>query len=113
MRAILAVLGWGRIAALLCCAVLGGLGYFLKYCVPGYSFSALVCLCLIGLVLFYTCMPLVGLKYPAFARVITRLFTICLVIGLLVVGITEAVIIHASFGVSNKNTSDDRMGLSQ
>jgi len=82
----------------LCCGVLAGLAFFLKYCVPGYSFSALVCICLIVLILFYTLMPMVGLKFPAFAKMIIRIFTVCLIIGLLVVGITEAAIIHASFG---------------
>lgn len=80
------------------CVILAALAYFLKYCVPGYSFSALVCICLIGLILFYTVMPMVGLKFPAFARITTRIFTVCLLLGLLVVGATEAVIIHASFG---------------
>ena len=88
---------------LLACAILGGLAYFLKFCVPGYSFSALVCLCLIGLILFYTLMPLVGLKFPLFAKITTRIFTVCFVIGLLVVGITEAIIIHASFGDPKEN----------
>lgn len=86
------------ILSLLACGILGALAFFLKFCVPGYSFSALVCICLIGLILFYTFMPMVGLKFPVFAKYATRIFTVCLVIGLLVVGITEAVIIHASFG---------------
>ena len=86
------------IIPLLACALLAGLAFFLKYCVPGYSFSALVCICLIGLILFYTLMPMVGQTFPAFAKIVTRAFTVCLVIGLLVVGITEAIIIHASFG---------------
>ena len=98
MKEMLAMLGRGRIAALLLCALLAVLAFFLKYCVPGYSFSSLVCLCLIGLILFYSFMPLLGLKFPVFARIATRIFTVLLVIGLLVVGITEAVIIHASFG---------------
>ena len=98
MKEMLAMLGRGRIAALLLCALLAVLAFFLKYCVPGYSFSSLVCLCLIGLILFYSFMPLLGLKFPVFARITTRIFTVLLVIGLLVVGITEAVIIHASFG---------------
>ena len=80
------------------CLVLAALAYFLKYCVPGYSFSALVCICLIGLILFYTVMPMVGQKFPALAGIVTRIFTVFLMLGLLVVGITEAVIIHASFG---------------
>ena len=98
MKAILSLLGGGRILALLGCGLLACLAFFLKFCVPGYSFSALVCLCLIALILFYTFMPLVGLKFPAFAKIATRVFTVILAIGLLVVGITEAIIIHASFG---------------
>ena len=82
----------------LVCAVLGVLAFFLKFVLPGYSFSALVCCCLIALILFYTLMPLVGLKFPRFAKTLTRFCTVCLVIGLLVVGVTEALIIKASFG---------------
>ena len=82
----------------LICAVLGAMAIFLKFCVPGYSFSALVCLCLIAVILFYTLMPMVGAKWPVLAKAVTRVFTVILVIGLLVVGITEAVIIKASFG---------------
>ena len=98
MKELFAMLGGGRIAALIVCVLLAGLAFFLKNCVPGYSFSALVCICLIGLILFYALMPVVGLKFPVFAKITTRVFTVCLMIGLLVVGITEAVIIHASFG---------------
>lgn len=98
MKAFFSLLGTGRILALIFCALLSGLAVFLKFCVPGYSFSALVCLCLIAIILFYTFMPLIGLKFPVFAKVTTRIFTVILVIGLLVVGITEAIIIHASFG---------------
>ena len=92
MNKLIALLPW------ICCGFLTLAAFFLKYCVPGYSFSALVCICLIGVILFYTLMPLVGIKFPGLARITTRLFTLCLVLGLLVVGITEAVIIHASFG---------------
>ena len=98
MKTILSLLGTGRILALLICAALSGLAFFLKYCVPGYSFSALVCICLIAIILFYTFMPLVGLKLPGLAKWGTRIFTGILVIGLLIVGVTEAIIIKASFG---------------
>ena len=80
------------------CAVLAVLAFFLKFCLPGYSFSALVCCCLIALILFYTLMPMIGVRFPVFARVTTRIFTVVLIVGLLVVGITEGIIIHASFG---------------
>ena len=98
MKAILTFLGTGRVLALAICAVLSGLAFFLKFCIPGYSFSALVCVCLIAIILFYTFIPLIGLKFPVFAKISTRFFTAVLILGLLVVGITEAIIIQESFG---------------
>ena len=103
MKTILTFLGTGRILVLLVCAALSGLAFFLKYCIPGYSFSALVCICLIGILLFYTFMPLVGLQFPVLAKYTTRIFTAVLILGLLIVGATEAVIIHKSFGDSNEH----------
>ena len=82
----------------LSCGFLAALAFFLKLCVPGYSFSALVCLCLMAVILFYTLMPLAALKYPAFAGTVTKLFTGILIIGLLAVAVTEAFILRASFG---------------
>ena len=98
MKAILSLLGTGRILALLGCAFLAVFAFVLKYCLPGYSFSALVCICLMGIILFYTLMPLVGLKFPVLAKWAIRVFSVILAIGLLVVGTTEAIIIKASFG---------------
>ena len=98
MKTILTLLGTGRIVALLICAVLSGLAFFLKFCIPGYSFSALVCICLIAIILFYTFIPLVGLKFPVFAGFTRKAFTAVLILGLLVVGVTEAIIIRKSFG---------------
>ena len=82
----------------LVCGVLAVLAFFLKFVLPGYSFSALVCLILIALILFYTLMPLVGLKFPRFAKLTTRICTVCLVTGLLVVAVTEVFILKASLG---------------
>ena len=98
MKTILTLLGTGRIVALLICTLLAGLTFYLKFCIPGYSFSALVCICLIAIILFYTFIPLVGTKFPELAKWTTRIFTTVLFLGLLVVGTTEAIIIHKSFG---------------
>ena len=98
MKTILSLLGLGRIWVLLICAAISGLAFFLKFCIPGYSFSALLCVILIAIILFYTFMPLVGLKFPGLAKFATRAFTVVLVLGLLVVGTTEAIIIQKSFG---------------
>ena len=80
------------------CALLGGLAFFLKFVIPGYSFSALVCVCLIIIILFYTLIPMAAPHFPVFAAIATKIFTTVLILGLLVVGITEAIIIKASFG---------------
>ena len=98
MKSILSLLGPGRLWALAGCAGLAVLAYILKFCLPGYSFSALVCLCLIAVIVFYTFMPLIGLKFPGFARWTTRIVSVLLAFALLIVGGTEAAIIGASFG---------------
>ena len=98
MRSILTLLGTGRILALAVCVFLSILAYFLKFVFWGYSFSALVCVCLVLIILFYTLMPLAAVRFPAFSRIVLRGFTILLCIGLLVVGITECLVIKASFG---------------
>lgn len=98
MKTILSLLSPRRIAALAVCAFLAVLAFFLKFCVPGYSFSALVCCCLIVLIVFYLVSGMLLPRFPKGMKLLRRIFTVCLVIGLLVVGVTEAVIIHASFG---------------
>lgn len=85
------------------CLFLGLLAFFLKFCVPGYSFSALVCVLLIALILFYTLIPMVGLKYPKFAGMVKKAVTAVLILGLIVVGITECFILEASFGDLRKH----------
>lgn len=80
------------------CGILAALAFFLKFCVPGYSFSALVCLALIAVILFYTLIPMVGMKYPKLAGIAKKAVTVILILGLLIVGITECFIIEASFG---------------
>ena len=98
MKSFLSLLGAGRIAALVCCGVLAVAALLLKFAVPGYSFSALVCLCLAAIILFYALIPIAGLKLPGFAKAAKIVVTVILAVGLLVVSITEAIIIHASFG---------------
>ena len=103
MKEILAHLGILKSILLACCIPLGILAFLCKFVLPGYSFSALVCMALIGIILFYVLMPFVGLRFPAFARWTTRIFTVLLVAGMMVVGATEIVIIHASLGTPERN----------
>lgn len=86
------VLGWLATIPLLLLIV------FFTFFMAGYSFTVLVCWCLIGIILFYNGMYLLRRNYPREARAMKRVFTVILCIGLLVCGITEAIIIHASFG---------------
>ena len=71
---------------------------FFKYCMVGYSFTVLVLGCLGGIFLFYNLCDLLQNSNPGLIRGVRRVFTFCLCIGLLVVGITECLIIKASFG---------------
>ncbi len=87
------------------CAFLAILALFFKFVIPGYSFSALVCCCLIGIIGFYEVTRMLLPVFPQWMPLVRKIFTVCLCAGLLVVGITEAIIIKASFG-SPKEQAD-------
>ena len=82
----------------LLCGLLAVFAYVLKFCLPGYGFSALVCLGLIGMIAFYTISKKLMSRFPKAMGWLRRIFTIFLCLGLLLAGITEAIIIGASFG---------------
>ncbi len=77
---------------------LGMLWYIFTFLLAGYSFSALVCVCLMGILLFYNLCYWLQPKIPKTVGVVKRVFTILLCLGLIVVGVTECLIIHASLG---------------
>ena len=89
---------WGAVAGWIGIVFFSLLALFLNFCMVGYSFSVLVCICIIGIILVYKGLNLLANKYPRDARTLKRIFTVILCIGLLVVGVTECVIIKASFG---------------
>lgn len=78
--------------------LLGIAAYILKFRLWGYSFSALVCCFLIGIIGFYEVTHMLLPRFPVGVLWLRRIFTGCLAVGILVVGITEGVIIAASFG---------------
>lgn len=98
------VIDWRRRSTLsfILCAPLTFLYYIFKYRLAGYGFSALVCLALIALILFYAFMPAVGMKFPHFSLWAVRIVTVCLVLGLTVCAVTEAFILRASRGSSEE-----------
>ena len=77
------------------CPPLALLAFFLKFIAPGYGFSALVCCILIFIIVFYAVTAHLSWGWVPAVR---KIFTVCLILGLIVVAITEAVIIKASFG---------------
>ena len=77
---------------------LGIIYYFCKFVLPGYSFTALVCLCLAAVILFFTAMPFLGQHFPGLAKVLALGVTALLILGFCVCAVTEALIIKASFG---------------
>lgn len=83
---------------LLACVPFAAVAYFCKYILPGYSFTALVCVGIIGVILFYSLMPLVGRVLPRFAKIATAVFSVALMIGLTLFCVTEYFIIRASSG---------------
>ena len=89
----------------LTCAALAALAYFLKFMVPGYSFSALVCCGILAMVAFFEITRLLLNRYPLEMRRLRRFVSACLVIGLLIAGITEGFIIEASFGDPKEQVS--------
>lgn len=86
------IIPWCVIALLLV------LAFYFKFMVPGYSFSALVCLGLAAVVLFYAVMPILGRSYLTLARWLTAAVTVVLALGILAAGVTEAVILRESRG---------------
>lgn len=80
------------------CVPFAALGYVCRYVLPGYSFTALVCLGILCVILFYSLMPLIGRVFPRFARVCTIVVTLVLICGLTLFGFTEYHILRASRG---------------
>ncbi len=85
----------------LVCLALAVAAYILRFHLYGYSFSAMVCCGLIALIAFYEGCHLLLPLYPGLVLPIRRIVTGILAAGLLVAGITEAIIIQASFGTPN------------
>ncbi len=82
---------------------LGLMAFALAFVFKGYSFSALVCCVLMGLICFYNVTALLRKRYPKIIKGVRRVFTVILCVSLLVVGVTEVLIIRASFGAPEES----------
>ena len=78
--------------------LLAALACFFFFALQGYSTLGLMCLGLMGLLLFYRAAGRLRQKYPKPVKAVVRIFTTILCIGLVIFGITEAFIVSASRG---------------
>lgn len=88
----------GNILFLTCCAFLFLAGLFFQFAVVGYSFSALICFCLLGLLLVYKGLFLLARRYEKPARMALRILSVCVAVGVLIVSVTLGFVVNASFG---------------
>lgn len=72
--------------------------FFFKFMMAGYSFTALVLCGIIGILLFYNLMNILARRFPKPAKIMRRIVSICLCVGLLAAAVTEGFIIRASMG---------------
>ena len=74
------------------------LSLFFYTAVHGHGFLGLVSLCLAGVICCYLIFDLLKKRFPKTARALNIALTAVLCIGILIFSITQAVVIHASFG---------------
>lgn len=67
-------------------------------CLPGRNFLSMALVCLIGVIAFYGICRHAAKKHPKGVKIVRRVFTVCLILAVLVLGVTEFFIIRASFG---------------
>ena len=77
---------------------LGFFAFSFGFLYVGCSFTALVCCAMIAVLLFYNVCAILEKTYPHPTKVVKRVFTVLLCIGILILGVTEALIIKASLG---------------
>ena len=82
----------------LICGALCAAALYLRFVLWGYSFSALVCCCLAGIIAFYELTGMLLPRFPVVIPILRRVFTVCLILGIFIVTVTEGIIIKASFG---------------
>lgn len=83
-------------------AVLMALGLILRFAVVGFSFSALVCFFLAALLLAYKGLSLLARRHAKPARILLRILTACVCIGLVIVTVTGVLVARASLGQPDK-----------
>lgn len=93
----------GKLAPWLPLAPLGLLAAVCKFVLPGYGFSALVLLGIMGVLTFYNLASVLSRRFPKTVKWVRRVVTLVLCLGLLAAAITEGFLIEASLGDPEKS----------
>ena len=72
--------------------------FFFKFMMAGYGFTALVLCGIIAILLFYNLMNILSPRFSKQVKLVRRIVSVCLCIGLLIAAVTEGFIIAASLG---------------
>ena len=88
----------------ICLLLLGLLAGFFFLCLQGYSTMGLVCLGVMGILIFYRAARVLQKSHPKLGKAVVRVFTILLCVGLVIFAATEYFIIRASFGTPGADT---------
>lgn len=78
-------------------------GIFFYTTVHGHSFLGLICFGIAGVIVCYFLIGLLKVSHFSAAKVLSLILTGVLCVGIVIYGITEAVIIHASLGSQNES----------
>ena len=74
------------------------MGIFFLTAVKGYSFSALICFCIAGVIVCYYLLNRLKKRKPKTAKVLKVILTSVLGVGILIYAVTGALILHAARG---------------
>lgn len=82
------------------------LAFFFYTAIPGFSFSGLMCLGITGILLCYNIFSILSTKYPKTIRILSRIFTAVLCLGICIVLVTGGIVIHAGQGADNSTACE-------
>lgn len=71
--------------------------------IPGYSFTALCLLGCAGVVTCYRLLAILGRRKARLSRILTRILTGCLILGILAAAVTGAFVVSGSFGMPDRD----------
>lgn len=74
------------------------LAVFFYTAIPGFSFSGLMCLGITGILLSYNAFSILICRYPKTVKILRRVFTVVLCVGICIVLVTTGIVVYAAQG---------------